>query len=774
MKKAILFTLTAGFAFLAKAQLPQISGTIEDFKTGEAIQGAIVFDSAGFNYTYSNRNGYYSMGMGGGKYAFVVSASGYKKQVFYMDVYGPKELNIQLKPLNKVITDTGSNKAISTHDYRSGYTAPLISQVQNMPAPLNEPDPVKFLQFLPGINGGIEGLSGMYARGGNSDQNLVSMDGLTLYGNGHIFGFLSGFNPDQVRDIQFYRGVAPARYGGRAGAVMDVSMLEGNKNAWKGNFWSDLLALKLNMDGPISEKVTASIGIRRSWLDMFLPHSGGNYIFYNLHDINAKVVYRPDANNKLSFWVYNGRDKFGLKLTSTERDSNNRIVSIKLEQSITWQNTLTGVNLAHKFSSRHYANFLVGMSRYSYNSNFGIEGEVTTDTGLDKAKIQFKQNNSITDFVGKADFEYNLLSGSYLRYGAEIIRHGFRPNVERFTVSSSGSSTTDTLYGKINIQGALESSFYGEYETNLTPGLKVNAGGRLWLFAGKDKVFLRPEPRIMLSQQLQGQKALKLAASISNQGINQLASVNASLPGNIWFPASKNFQPQQNIQFTAGYYRPLKAGFEFTLDGYYKIMKGVTDVTGADEGDLLKDYWIKMLAQGKGNAYGLEAMIMRKHGRFNGLVSYTFSQSNRTIPDINFGNKYPFRWDRRHKIALTGVYHVNQNFMVNFAVVIMSGNAVSVPTGKYVAADGTFIYDYSEKNNFRMPFYRRVDLGFSKVIRPDRGRPDKQYWGINIYNMLNQYNPLFINLERGEDRVVRAMGVSYFPFVPSIFYKLEF
>ncbi len=774
MKKAIFIIIVAGLSQAIFAQLPQIAGIVSDKNTGESIQGAIVGDIQGNNYTYSNRNGYYSLGLGGGKYTLFVSASGYYRKIFQLDVFGTKEMDVILTPIDPLNPDTVSNLSSGINDYRSGHIAPLMAQVKTMPTLLSEPDPVKLLQNIPGVNGGIEGLSGMYVRGGNSDQNLSLMDGLPLYGNGHIFGFLSGYNPDVLRDIQFYKGVTPARYGGRAGAVLDVTLKEGNKTEWKGNYSANFLTMKLSMDGPISDKVTASLGIRRSYLDLFLPRSGGDYVFYNIHDLNLKVAANLNKNNKLTFFVYNGRDKYAIKATSTRRDSTNRLISFNFQNAVYWQNTLLGANLSHKFNSRHYALFTLGMSRYAYKYNFSLNGSVTTDTGSNTAKIELGRVNAITDIVGKADFEYNLLNGSYLRYGAEIIHHGFKPSVAHEQIVSSGSGETDSTYGNSNIQGALEASVYGEYETVLSAGLKLNIGARLWTFVGKDKTFFFPEPRIFLSQQLQGQKALKFGFSIANQGVNQLASVNASLPSNIWFPSAKNFSTQQNLQFTAGYYRPIKYGIEFSLDAYYKIMKGVTDVTGRDEGDLLKNYWQPMLAQGKGTAYGLEATFMKKHGRLNGVAGYTWSYSNRTIPDINFGKTFPFRWDRRHKFSIMGVYHISDVFMLNFGLVIMTGNAVSVPTGKYVAADGTFIFDYAEKNNFRMPTYRRFDIGFTKEINPYRNL-NKQFWGINIYNALGFYNPLFIQIKRdAKDNVNKAYGQSFFPFIPSAFYRWEF
>lgn len=765
-----------GFQSQILAQIPQINGFVTDKTTGEAIQGAIISDSNAFFYTYSNKAGYYNLGVSSGKHLIQVTATGYERQSFVMGIYNNTEMNIALTLLPLKKNDTFSNVNHTVYDYRSGHVSPLASQVKNMPAILCEADPVKYLQFLPGVNGGIEGLSGMYVRGGNADQNLQTMDGLPIYGNGHLFGFLSNYNPGQVRDIQFYRGVAPARYGGRAGSVTDVSMLDGSQGDPTGSFEADFLALKFNLNGRLSSngKWTYSLGCRRSWIDLLLPKGGNNSVYYNFHDLNTKLTYRPNKNDKISFWVYNGRDKFYNKNKTSTIDTFNRVRDLTYLTSTVWQNTLAGSNWNHKINNRLMSNFSIGMSRFKYKYPINLNLDVYTDTSQSSAKIDFNEETSITDLILKTDFEYNLSSTAFLRFGLEGINHFFKPTQQYLNLVSNGNVRIDTTLGKANKQVAQELSVYGEWEKSTNAGLKLNVGGRVWMFSSRDKTYVRPEPRILLSQILQGQKALKLGFSISNQGLHQLSSVNANLPNDVWFPISKNFIPQQNMQITGGFYQPWKNGVEFSADVYYKWMKGITDIKSLDYLDYEKNYWENMVTQGKGRAYGLELMAMKKTGYLNGIISYTFSRSDRTIPDINQSSSFPFRWDRRHKLAVQGVYHFSKSFMLNMALVIMTGNAVSVPTGKYVAADGSLVYDYSNKNNFRMPLYKRFDIGFKKEIRPGGQGDERQFWGINIYNFFNFHNPLFVNIGYDNKGVFRSNGVSFFPFLPTAFYSLEF
>lgn len=757
-------------------QIPQLTGFIRDANSGESLHGAIISDSASFMYTYTNHDGYYCLGLTSGKHSISITASGYKKIAVSIDVYGNVNLSVNLKPLNPDENDTFSNYHHTLNDYRSGHTSPLATQINDMPALMHQQDPVKFLQYLPGVTGGIEGLAGMYVRGGNSDQNLVTMDGLPIFGNGHLFGFMSNFNPDLVRDVQFYRGVSPARYGGRAGATMDVSTKEGNSEYTTGNFIADPLTLKFNINGPVnnSGSTTFSLGMRRTWIDLFLPRGGDEFLSYNLHDYNAKLVFRPTKESKLSLWVYNGRDKFASRFKEKDTDSLNRSTEFSTALQVKWQNTLAGINYSRKYNNRLYGSYILGMSRYRYKFPFEISASIMTDTSVNSFNLEYDQDISLTDIIAKANYEYSYNSNNQFRYGVELINHNITPSVEIIKLSRNASTGLDSTFGLVNKQAAFENSIYTEWECNLGVGLKVNIGARLWSFITREAGYLRPEPRIFISQLLEGNKSLKFGFSMANQGLNQLSSVNGNLPNDIWFPVSRAFKPQRNTQITAGYYLPLKRGIEFGADVYYKWMSGITDLKNIRPDELTENYWENFLAQGKGTAYGIEFLTMKKTGKLTGLVSYTRSLSNRTIPEINFGNTFPFRWDRRHKGVIQGAVQVSDEIKITFALVLMTGNAVSVPTGKYTTADGSFVYDYSEKNNFRMPFYKRLDVGFVKEINPDFSSTDRQFWGINFYNLLNFMNPVQLSLDNKQLGQNKVTAISYFPFLPSIFYKWEF
>jgi hypothetical protein len=191
---------------------------------------------------------------------------------------------------------------------------------------------------------------------------------------------------------------------------------------------------------------------------------------------------------------------------------------------------------------------------------------------------------------------------------------------------------------------------------------------------------------------------------------------------------------------------------------------------------LSKNYWENMVLQGTGNSQGIELLISKRSGALNLIGSYTLSSTNRKFDLINRGESFYFRWDRTHKVALQMTYQPSESLVLNFTGVLMSGNPVTVPTGQYYTVDGQLVFDYSEKNNYRLPLYRRVDIGFTKEIHPEMAYDYRRFWGINIYNTLGFANPLLARYNSAFAPTVGSglKGVYYFQFVPSAFYRIEF
>jgi len=776
-KKIILIVITGLTTHFLHAQVPAITGWVYDKETLETIPGAVIVNIETNENTQSNTCGYYQLPTTRGDKTIAVAAAGYRPVKVLVEVEASVTKNIFLIPVKFDELDS-AEEILSLYNQKTSFYSPRRKQIIEAPSVLSVNDPVKYLQFLPGVTGGIEGLAGLVVRGSNPDQSLQMMNGMPLYGNGHLWGFLSNYNPEIIKSADFYRGVAPARYGGRAGGgVMDVQMAGGNAVSWTGLMHMDLISANAVANGPLDHrgKVTASIGIRRSYLDWLLGSTGPDAsLIGNTHDINAKVDYKESQKTQWSFWAYNGRDKFGLQQTISETDSLGRLLDISLKLITSWQNTLAGVRWSHEFNSNHFGSISAGITRYKFNSLFGLEGSITTDTSKRTAEYSETYSNTISDFHVNGDFSYIYTHQYSINYGSQLAIHGLRPGRTEIVSKDGNNPATTEKYGIANQQTVVEWANYAELDMHPNAGLSINLGMRLWSFFTAERVWVRPEPRITLSQLLEGKNRIQLGLGMSNQGLHQLSSVNGILPADIWFPSGENFSPQRTTQISGAFIKPVAKGTELSAEVYYKGFNGITDLTGIEEDPLLPNYWERSITQGQGTSYGFEMLLSKRTGVITGVASYTYSKTQRQFQFINENQPFPYRWDRPHQAKLQLTVQASNAFKINIAGVFMSGNLQTVPTGKYLSADNRIVYDYTMKNNYRMPNYKRIDIGFIKQIKPFMRRGYEEFYGINVYNVMNWFNPMFAQIEIESNGLVRLQGTSYFQFVPSAFYRIQF
>lgn len=757
------------------AQIPAITGWVYNKKTLETIPGAIIVDSANYSFVESNSQGFYQFGTKQGDKIIIVAAPGFKPQKVYIDVQASVSKNFFLRPVSYNELDS-STEYLSLYNLKPSFYSTTKKPIIQSPSVLSVSDPVKYLQFLPGVTGGIEGLSGLVVRGSNSDQNLLLMNGLPLYGNGHVWGFLSNYNTEILKSADFYRGVAPARYGGRAGGgVLDIQTDGGAAKEWTGKIHIDPLTANVAMDGPLDHrgKLTGSFAMRRSYLDWLVGAGEELGLVGNIHDINARIDYKQDQHTQWNFWCYNGRDKYGIQSSIDETDTLNRRVILNFAILTSWQNTQLGARYSHEFKSNHFGSITTGYSRYVYNNMFSLDGSISQGGNVQTAKFSEKLQNSITDYTVNGDFSYIHSPHHTVRYGSQFTFHNLKPGQINL-IENTNLGNTDTTFGLANAQNIAEWSNYAELDMHPNVGLSVNFGLRLWSFIAPGKSYYRPEPRIIISQLLEGKKRIQLAFAMSNQGLHQLSSVNGILPRDVWFPSSATFKPQQTTQISAAYLFPLAIGVEFSAETYYKKFNGITDLTGVEEDPFVKNYWERSIVQGSGVARGFETMLTKKTGSYTGVLSYSYSKTERTFEFINDGKPFDYRWDRPHQFKGQLTWQAKTWLTINFAVMVMSGNVYTVPTAQYLTTDNKLVYDFSNKNNYRMPLYRRLDVGFTKEIKPNYNRGYHEFWGLQIYNALGYMNPINARWDMSNDGSLRLLGNAAFVFIPSGFYRLEF
>jgi len=651
------------------------------------------------------------------------------------------------------------------------------SQVSNMPSILGEVDVVRSLKMLPGIAPGTELIGGLNIRGGSQDQNLMLMDGVPVYNSNHFLGIYSIFNTEAVNNIKVSKSGFSAREGGRLSGITDVVMKEGNSKKINGTFLQSLLAITVDINGPLSKngKTTFMFSGRRSYWDLFLIpfNTDSNSANFNFHDINFKVAHQLKNNAKLVFSVYNGRDKLNARsinsidsITTTSTNASNL--------DIRWGNTLASVKYVKPLNERTF--YTVSMNYSLFKGSFLLENSLeqtfaSASPSFRSFKLDYR--NQIQDFIPKVDFDYLLNKKNTLKFGAVFShkRFNYRSLFSRTTLSQSFNGT--------NTNGIVENSFsnevavYIEDDININSSLKSSIGVRLVNYNYQGSNFLLPEPRLSISKRLQNNVALKGSYTLMNQTIHLLANNRISSYSDRWVPANNVFKPQQVHQFSASLVKPLFNDIDFSGDAYYKLYNRVQEAKEGSQGGniFFNEDWQSSVVLGKGKSYGFELFLHKRRGDFNGWIGYSYAKSERTATEINNGKTYYFQFDRRHYFNLAVNHIIDHRHAVSFTTVIASGNVQSIPTGKYLDINGNLVYEYEQKNNYRLPMTFRMDFGLTRIRR--RSVFYESGYRFSIYNLTAFHNTAYIDID---DSTVpaKAEKVNYLKFVPGITFYTKF
>ncbi|TWI77921.1 TonB-dependent receptor-like protein [Lacibacter cauensis] len=762
------FFCSAGNAIAQKNYT--ISGSIKSKNNGESIIGASI-KVLNSNYgTTSNEYGFYSISLLPATYRIVYSAIGKSPDTISINLVSNTEKNISLADANYELTGitiTGNRSSgRSVTGSQMGIERLSVQETKNIPVIFGEKDLLKTIQLLPGIKTAGDGSSGIFVRGGSTDQNQIILDEANIYNAAHLFGFFSTFNSDAVKDIAVYKGGMPAQYGGRLSSVLDIRMNEGNNQHTAVSGSLGLISAKLNIEGPIQKnKSSFLITGRRTYADVFLKmdekYKGNQLYFY---DLNAKLNYELGKKDKLYLSGYFGKDILGF---------NNQFKT-------NWGNGTGTLRWNHIFNSRLFLNTSLIFSNYNY--------EFKVRNGTNDIRI-FSQ---IRDWNLKQDYQYSINNKNNLRFGWSGIYHIIRPG--EITANATSSISNKVQDKRFSYENAVYASNVFKPTKNLTvtlgarlSGFNVMGGGSFFNIDEngtiKDtikyergevvKSYYNLEPRIAVGFMLNAASSIKASFTRNAQYMHQITNSNGSSPLDKWASTSNIIKPQISNQFSVGYYaNVLMNNYEFTAEAYYKEMENVLDYrNGADL--FLNETVEAQLLFGTGRAYGLELMLKKKTGIITGWISYTLSKSERKINGINNNKWYNATQDRTHDLSIVGIYQLSKKWTLSGNFVFYTGNAVTLPTGKY-QVNGQTAYYYDSRNADRMPNYHRLDLGATMQLKKTKKWTKELVF--SLYNVYGRENAYTINFKDNKENpnVIEITQTSLFRWVPSVSYNFKF
>ncbi|MFV0589810.1 MAG: TonB-dependent receptor [Draconibacterium sp.] len=778
-----LFTILFVCSFVTAYPQVTIHGYIKDKTTNEPLIGATVSITSSSAGTATNNTGYFSLRLAdNAQNNLTIRYIGYKTKQVQGNTTTSAPQYFYLEPGVSIEEVTVKAPLLSEKQFGANITDIPVMELKKIPALGGEVDLLRTYQLLPGVQGGSEGKAGMFVRGGGPGQNLVLLDGSPLYYVNHLGGFSSIFDPEAVNNFKLYKGGFPSRYGGRLSSVLDVQMKEGDKNKHQTFISIGTISGRFNTQGPLQQgKGSYFVSVRRMWLDLLTrPFSYAAFnkasFGYSFYDINAKATLQLSAKDKLFLSLYSGDDK--LVFSHKERIFN---TSEKSKQKVKWGNLLAVARLNHTFKPGLSNNTKVSFTKYRF-----IDKDLYKNKS-DTTELYSAFKSRIYDWAINTDFEFQPGNSYKMLAGAGATIHFFTPGKTIATNKNAGETYIDSTYGSTSMR-AFESQAYLENIFSFKR-LNLNIGARLSHFLVEGRNYFYAEPRLSAGLPIFPATLVKASYTKMHQFVNMLSNPTAGFETDFWVPATQTIPPGSAKQFAVGIEKNTPA-FEAGIEAYYKKLNNLITFK---EGEVFQgnatDWQERVALNGKGISKGLELFFRKKTGKVTGWVSYTLAKADRQFDDINFGEKYLFKYDRRHDLSLVLSVPINEEWNFSSSWVYGSGYPITLALGKMNTiemddvSDGSGNYYqfnnygeyYGKKNSFRMQDYHRLDIGFTRT-RERHGV--ERTLTIGIYNVYNRKNPYYYFYKARKpwqgDYTTELYKSSFLPFLPAISYSWRF
>lgn len=795
-----------------------INGYIYDRESTETLIGASIFDKSTGRGTVSNNYGFFSLTVPETTSEFQASYIGYGTRTFRIDTVKNEVISIYLEPNIALETvEVRGSKLSNLQSTDIGKITMHASELKSVPAFLGESDVVKTLQLTPGVTAGTEGVAGMYVRGGNLDENLYLVDGNPVYHVNHMLGIFSTFNSDAVKLMNFYKGSFPARFGGRLSSVVDMRMNDGDSKKTGGTISVGLISSRFNLNGPIiKDRTTFNFSLRRTYLDLFTTpiigfmnkrpyYNEDNYekmkMGYNFFDLNGKISHKFSDRSRLFLSLYAGNDKMTGHYIDVRKENRNEpdrpsspyFVDHEGEQRIriAWGTKLASLNWAYQFNNKLYASNSLIFSQYKSDITSSEKNQQTYAPKPGNNLAERSENyaktalygSGITDLGIRSDFDFTPAHNHYIRFGASLINHYFRPEHTQIgSIENNDSLKFEKSFTYANDSvNVFETSLYVEDEMDISDEIKLNVGAHISNFTVEKKNYFSFQPRISARYLWNDNLSFKASYAQMTQYLHLLQSSYLTLPNDLWMPVTKDIKPLVSHQVAGGVYWDY-GQFNFSMEGYYKTSKNQMEYKEGTELFMAGINWEDRVTQGNGKAYGVEWMANKKLGNTTGWAGYALSWATRHFPngEINGGKPYYAKFDNRHKFNLVVTHKFNPKIDVNASWILSTGNWLTLPREKYTSVEGYDELYMPERNNYKMPAYHRLDLSVNFTKQKKRGT---RIWNVSIYNAYFHKNAFLIQpvtkyiyeersmIERHQSEYQK---ISIFPIIPSVSYTYKF
>ncbi len=639
---------------------------------------------------------------------------------------------------------------------------------RRMVTALGEGDVIKYIQTLPGISTGVESSSSFYVRGGNLGNNVVTLDGVRLYGYGHLLGITSVFPNTIVEDVAFNIGGFGAESTNLLASHIAVHTKEGNFNKAQGEASVSNFIVGAYATAPIVEEKVAFVAAARI-SPLQLEYSLGKGLLEKrtdsfkdveagVYDLFGKITYRINDIHKVYGEIFYSMDRFGY--------GNNKGTAYDRMQ---WNNFIGNLHWDWRINGKSSLSASLSFNSYGSNQN----QEKTLEGVYNRLGVA----SGIKEAVANATYTYRFGRWLDLKLGARATKSYFSPGSSKVY----GEEGADTQNER-NKSDNLLATVYGELEYR-----KSDAGQAMLAIRGNGffsqlgewdeyKIF-NPEVSLWGSRRLTGWMGIEATFDWLSQYYHTLEGIPLGWSLDMIVPSSAQLEPESSVQFYGGFYFRHKQ-HRLSVGAYYKELKNLIYFSEASDffGSQLSS-WKSFIKTGDGTSKGVEILYEKDGDRLDYKIAYTNSRTDRQFAELNEGRTFLAKYDRPHVLNVQGDYLFykgeKRELGANVLFTYQSGNMESVKSATYNGYlpewDKEIVLDYfSSINNFRMEDYIRLDMGFYARIK---GKKATHNINAGIYNVMNRHNhfSLYYNNEDKE-----WQQVYIFPMMPSLGYSVEF
>jgi ferric enterobactin receptor len=783
-----------------------LSGLVKDKSTGEALPFATIHLRGSTKAISTNADGYFTLSkVPTDTSVLIVSYVGYAKTEVYLTPFVSKknlivEVSSAGNQLKTVTIVTAKEEVVLSKQEEVSVIKITPKELEKLPN-IGEKDVMRSFQLMPGVSASQESSSGLYVRGGTPDQNLVLYDGFTVYHVDHLYGFFSAFNANAVKDVQLYKGGFESRFGGRLSSVTEITGKDGNQK--KINIGGDLSLLSANIfaEIPIGDKFSSVIAFRRSYkgpiynklIGKYSKSStasattqqggggsgGGGRFSQNtvaksyFYDLNGKFTYRPTQKDIIALSIFNGTDKFDNSIDNSNVPSFGGGGASNFSFSSTdltkYGNIGTSLKWSRKWAPRFYGNTLISYSNFYSDRDRSQQRTVTDASGNESTtKNGIFENNNLKDYSFKSDYQWDLFEMSQLQFGVFATRYDIK-----YTYAQNDTSTILNKDNQAVLAGGYIQNKFKLLKNKLifVPGIRASYYGMT-----KQNYY---EPRASLSLKITKQLTLKGATGKYYQFANRVTREDI-LSGNkdFWLLSNgKEIPVSSSLHYISG------LSFEtthllFSAEGYYKKIQNLTEYSLRFNTSPTGTAVDENFYTGYGYARGVEFLVQKKTGKFNGWVSYTLGEARNHF-DTYSDTYFPANQDVTHEFKIVLLYRWKRwDFSATW--IYATGRPYTAPSGAYNVAllDGTTqdFFTVTNKNGLRLPDYHRADISANYKLltgsKGDKKRREVGYLSFSIFNLYNRTNVWYKTYSIESGSVIET-NVNYTSITPNITLSLK-